>query len=287
MKTLKNWGEPSNERQDQGSDDSRKYENRRTKKGRPNALKRLPQRLWAWLVSPKNRGFAAIILIIILLLMAATILLLTQKEEAVIVPPKSSPKRSLGIDMSTWQHPEDIDYDKLVTRLSFAILRLGYTERESGTTLQIDDAFEEHYRNLSAKSLPIGVYWYSCANTPAKAKKEAEEAIKLLNKKPLQLPIFWDTEDETHQIHLSQAELTETALAFLETIEAAGYEAGIYSHSYWLRDNLDLERLQNYEIWVAAWDGEDPTHIPYRIWQFSETGERPGYAGPLDLNYRY
>lgn len=238
-----------------------------------------------WLLNPKNRLFFALVVLILLLTLALVLLLRKPSSDEKSLTSPRTQARLLGADLSSWQEPTQIAYDLLALRLNFAILRVGYTGNDTGTALKPDNAFEAHYRNFAARKIPVGVYWYSCADTPEEGRAEAQEILRLIAGKKLEYPIFWDTEDEYYQIKTSPEALTETALAFCQTIEAAGYQSGVYANAYWFREQLVLDRLLDYEIWLASWEEQPARDIPYDILQFTEQGRLAGYDGPLDLNF--
>ena len=63
-----------------------------------------------------------------------------------------------GIDVSV--HNGDIDWQKAkADGIEFAIMRAGYGKLAS----QIDQKFEQNYKNAKAVNLPVGAYWYSYA----------------------------------------------------------------------------------------------------------------------------
>ncbi len=247
------------------------------------ALKRLRKIL----TNPKNRVFIILIsLIVVLTIVTAFIFMSRPRDERIPTAPKMQ-VRTFGIDLSSWQDPAAMDYKKIAMRIDFAILRAGFTGHGTGTELKKDNAFETHYRNFNNLKVPLGVYWYSCADTAEKGIAEAKEVLRLVKGKNIQYPIFWDTEDEYFQIMASREQLTEAALAFCQTIEAAGYKAGVYSHAYWLRERLDLDQLQDYAIWMASYERYPARDIPYDMLQFTDEGVLAGYDGPLDLNYGF
>lgn len=248
-----------------------------------NGLKRVLRLIW----SPRNRIFLILSLLIVSLLAVLLWTTLMQKSntiEELPTPPRTL-LRKFGADFSSWQDPNSIDYDTLALRLDFAILRAGFTGHDTGTALKSDNAFEEHYKNFNERNVPIGVYWYSCADSVEKAVVEAQAVLRHIKGKNISYPVFFDTEDEYFQIMASPEVLTDAALAFCQTIEAAGYKAGIYSHAYWFRDRMELERLSDYEIWLASWNEVPEQGVPYDILQFTEEGRLAGYDGPLDLNF--
>ena len=194
--------------------------------------------------------------------------------------------RTKGIDISTWQKPSQINYDMLAKEVGFVILRAGYTGHGTGVSLHKDDAFEKHYKAFHERGIPIGVYWYSCANTNAKGVAEAKKCLEIIKGKTISYPVFIDTEDNYHQRPSGKKAITDALVGFCETVENAGYYAGIYASSSWFQDLTELDRLAPYDFWVAQWSSKEPT-LRHGIWQYSSKGKLSGYSGNLDMNYAY
>jgi GH25 family lysozyme M1 (1,4-beta-N-acetylmuramidase) len=78
--------------------------------------------------------------------------------------------------------------------------------------------------------------------------------------------------------------LTDCALAFCETVEAAGYEAMIYFNPSLAESLLDLEALTTYDWWLAMYS--DRMTFPHAVdlWQYTATGTVPGIEGDVDVN---
>ena len=194
-----------------------------------------------------------------------------------------------GIDISCFQ--KNIDYKKVIDNQSFVIIRVGYGVSYLPDK-QKDSMFEEHYDNLYNK-IPVGAYYYQYAKTEENAKKEANNCLKYLNGKSLDLPIFYDIEDSSVQ-GLSTEELTNVALAFCEVIKKAGYRAGIYCSAYWAKNELDMSKFTDEEIWIASYgsnDGNLQEKNKYKgnhnIWQYTSRGYVEGVNGYVDLNIMY
>ncbi len=185
-----------------------------------------------------------------------------------------------GIDVSRWQ--ESIDWKKVANdNVDFAIIRAGF----SGET---DVYFEQNYEGASAAGIDVGVYFYCYATDVASAKADAEYLLDLLDSRPLDYPVFYDVEDETDFVALSRQERTDIVDTFCSMIEAAGYEAGIYTGRYWLTDYFDSEYLcSKYDIWLAATLPEPPTECSAELWQYSHSGKVNGIRGDVDLNTAY
>lgn len=198
----------------------------------------------------------------------------------------ADPGTRSGIDISYWQNPKLISYDLLSKNIDFAILRVGYTSIGDGKTLNQDTAFETHYKELTNRGIPVGAYWYSCANTKAKGIAEANKCLEIIKGKKFGYPIYIDVEDITNQQKAGKSNLTEAVIGFCETIEAAGYYVGIYTTEFWLNNYMYEEKLRPYDKWIALWSNNKPGY-KCGVWQRSSKGRLPGYKGDLDLNIAY
>ncbi len=194
--------------------------------------------------------------------------------------------KTKGIDISTWQKPSQINYDHLAKEVDFVILRAGYTGHGTGVSLHKDDAFEQHYKAFHERGIPIGVYWYSCADTKTKGIAEANKCLEIIKGKTISYPVFIDTEDNYHQRPSGKKAISDALVGFCETVESAGYYAGIYASSSWFQDLTELDRLEPYDFWVAQWSSKEPT-LRHGIWQYTSKGKLNGYSGNLDMNYAY
>lgn len=192
------------------------------------------------------------------------------------------------IDISTHQKAKNIDYDQLAQNISAAILRVGYTGWGTGDFYDEDEQFKIHYEELKKRGIPVGAYWYSCANTPEKGKAEAEYMINIMKGMQFEYPVYWDVEDPTHQATASKEELTNAGISFLDTLEKSGYYVGIYASSSWFRERLDMNRLNRYDQWVAHYGVDEPNWSgDYGMWQYTDREYLPGYKGRLDANEVY
>lgn len=182
------------------------------------------------------------------------------------------------IDVSCWN--SGIDYDAVkASGIDSVIIRAGYGREVS----QKDSQFENHYAGAKAAGMNIGVYWYSYADSVQDALTEAEACLACIKGKSFNLPIYFDME-ENWQTALGRAKLTTMAIAFCQTIEEAGYRAGVYSNVNWFSNFLNYSSLADkYSIWLAQW-GTTTYSYDCDIWQYSEDGYVPGIYGDVDMN---
>lgn len=185
----------------------------------------------------------------------------------------------LGIDVS--YHNGKIDWKKVKeSGIKFAILRIGYGMYEN----QKDKMFEENYKGAIKNNISVGIYLYSYAKNEEQARKEANLCLKWLDKKKLQLPVYFDIEDNS-QIKLSKLILNNMCKTFCNIIESAGYWAGIYSNKYWADNIISGHELgKRYTYWIAQYNTNCTYKGDYAIWQYSSDGKVNGIKGRVDMN---
>ena len=191
------------------------------------------------------------------------------------------------VDLSIWQNPANINYDQLAQSISGAILRIGYTGQSTGNTYYKDPYFETHYRELVARGIPVGIYWYSAANSGTEGQAEAKKAIEYLAGRKIAFPIYMDVEDPYHQASASKTTLDAQVSQFATEVRKYGYQPGLYSSASWFQTKFDMKVLAslNLQYWVAHWGVSQPSfNGTWALWQYTSEGRLPGYNYNLDLN---
>lgn len=195
-----------------------------------------------------------------------------------------------GIDVSHHNDNVNLNYDNIDWKkvkndgIDFAIIRTGFGREMAN---QVDKQFENYYAKATAVGLPLGVYHYSYATNPAMAIEEANFCLKLIKGKKFEYPIYFDIE-ENRQKQLSKEVCTAIVKAFCDTIEKAGYWAGVYSYDSFFSSNLDEYIQKRYACWVARVENVKPTYCKtYQMHQYSWKGNVNGMVGDVDLNYCY
>ena len=167
--------------------------------------------------------------------------------------------------------------------IEFVIIRIGYGQYES----QKDSKFERNYEGFRNVGIPVGVYLYSYAKSTSDSKKEAEVVLKWLGGRELNLPVYYDIEDKS-QINLGKNTLTSMCETFCDTIEKAGYWAGIYTNKYFFTTYLDYKKLEEkYTIWVAQYNDTNTYRGKYDMWQYTSSGKVNGISGNVDMDILY
>ena len=185
-----------------------------------------------------------------------------------------------GIDVS--HHQGKIDWNKVKKAgVNFAIVRCGYGQDQ---TDQDDRRWEANADACEKYGIPFGTYLYSYADTVAKAKSEAKHVLRLIKGYDLSYPIYYDLEESSIRNKLSKTKIADIAEAFCDTIEAAGYEAAIYSNTDWFTNYLTDKRFNQWDKWVAQYNDACYYEGEYSMWQCSSKGKVSGINGNVDLN---
>lgn len=169
--------------------------------------------------------------------------------------------KKFGIDVSVWQR--GIDFNKAKNEgAEFVIMRGMYGNAK-------DTEFDTNYIKAKNVGLGVGVYQWGRASNVAQAREEAQLLVEhCLKNRVFEYPIYYDVED-TILLNKSTRETTEIIKAWAETIENAGYFAGIYmNQSCFENDVIGNELAELYSQWRAKWTTEDRKPNGVQMWQF-------------------
>jgi len=178
----------------------------------------------------------------------------------------------IGIDISKYQDPATIDYDKIAEKVDFVILRIGFGWAK-------DIYFERHYLAFTERGVKIGGYHFPL-NT--RLQEQANLVKQALDGKRIEAGLWVDVEAQ----YQSRSEIN----AYIPILEnTIGTEIGIYtSYWKWLEVMQNETRWASKRLWVANYGVTVPSlPSPWKkwcLWQYSSTGRLNGYAGNLDLD---
>ena len=190
-----------------------------------------------------------------------------------------------GIDISSYQ--AGISFNAIKRDYEFVILRGGFTGYGANRTKNKDSRFETFYKQAKAAGVPVGCYWYSCANDASSGEAEARFLYEnCLKNKQFEYPIYIDVEETRWQLGVKKG-VTDAIIAFCTYLEKLGFYCGVYSSTYWFNYHIDTARLYAYTKWVADWRGTKPAfnYNGFGMWQYSEKGSCGGVQ--VDLNTAY
>ena len=179
------------------------------------------------------------------------------------------------IDISFWQPPLKIDYDKLAEQVSGVILRAAYG-------IWKDTAFETHYRELTKRGVPVGAYHYIIGSVGI---QEQADAFNLaVGLKDMRLGCWIDVEDRRAGTRIYRQQVLDYA--------ALQPDMGVYTSKSAWQEIMGGAYLTDRKLWVAHYTSNPYPLLPqgwdsWWLWQHTSTGRLPGYAGNLDTNRFY
>ena len=186
------------------------------------------------------------------------------------------------MDVSRWQKSIDWDAVKRSGKIDGVMLRvLG----SKGGKPYVDPAFERNYAACTARGIPVGGYYYTCAVTPRQTAEELAALRAALEGKNFQMPIAIDVEGENLRA-LTPAKLSARVAEAAAQLEAWGLYAMVYTYTNFADTALDMDALTAYDLWIADYRGHRPTR-KHGMWQYTSKGKIPGVSGPVDLSHAY
>lgn len=199
-----------------------------------------------------------------------------------------------GMDVS--QHNGKINFKKAKRDgIEFVFIRVGYTGyTKSSFSLNLDKKYKTYIKDATKAGLKVGVYWYSQSTKVSEAKKEAKALLKAIKGYSITMPVVFDYEfADTKKGRLDSAKLSKTnmtanALAFLNTVSNAGYDACIYASENFLGEHLYANQISsNFKVWLANYSSKTNYKGDYEFWQHTAKGRVSGMRGNVDINFWY
>lgn len=184
------------------------------------------------------------------------------------------------IDISAWQRPSEINYEKLATEVDGVILRTAYG-------IWKDAHFEEHYARLHALHMPLGAYHFVVEYKSA--SEQAGIFADAVAGKELQLGYWCDVELEQGATPLTR----KTIDAYVNSLNGRGLSnIGFYTSRYYWDQIMKCDAYKNAKLWVAHYGAVSPL-LPatggwtnYWLWQYSSSGRYVGTgAHNIDSNH--
>lgn len=193
---------------------------------------------------------------------------------------------TMGIDVSKWNGK--IDWKAVKNSgISYVIIRCGYRGSSQGALIE-DPNFSTNIKGAIDAGLKVGVYFFTQATDEIEAVEEASYVLDKIKNYKISYPVFLDVEPSGGRgDKIDKATRTAVCKAFCETIQRAGYTAGIYANKTWLNEKMNSSQLNAYKIWLAQY-AATPTYTgKYDMWQYTSKGKVSGISGDVDLNLSY
>ena len=209
-----------------------------------------------------------------------------------------------GVDISDWQSKNCNFASARAAGVDFSIMRVTWTSYgKSDLVLHNDDNFASQYANAQANGVMCGAYVFSQALNAEEGAREATNAIKRLQElgigpKDLALPVYMDYEfagGVLGRMHgISSKAATNAAVAFCNTIQAAGYTPGIYANTSFFGSYIATGQFSpEVDFWCAQYYKKNQSAVNYSKWQYSSSAKIDGMLsylgtkGKIDVNFWY
>ena len=183
------------------------------------------------------------------------------------------------LDISEWQVPSAINYDKLAKAIDGAIVRIQYGSNYT------DKHYKTHIAEFQKRGIPVAVYAWVRGSSNADMEVEAAD---FYNRAKAYNPTFWwlDVEEKSMSDMRTGVERYRAKLKSLGAKKVGAYIANHLYASF----NLDTSKFDG--IWIPTYgsnngqyNGSNPTATSnYDIHQYTSNGKLDGYSGALDLN---
>ena len=191
----------------------------------------------------------------------------------------------IGLDVSKWQG--DIDFDKIKNEnIDFVFIKIG-GQNGIGKDYYFDSKFEQNIEGFTKIGVPVGLYFYSYADSLEEAEKQAIWVVNQIKDKDISLPIAFDWENWSsfNRFNISFNTLTKIAEKFVKTVEEHGYHGMLYSSKSYLED-IWLEN--NLTTWLAHYTAKTDYEGAYKCWQRTSSAKISGIsANTVDFNICY
>lgn len=201
-----------------------------------------------------------------------------------VVDTHKNENTEIGLDISKWQG--DVDFNALKEAgVEFVIIRVGTSSGINGENL-VDSKFEQNINGANKAGIPVGVYFYSYANSEDRAISDALWVVEQIKDYKVDLPIAFDWENWSfyNEFNLSFFGLSSMADSFVKTVRDAGYEGMLYSSKNYLED---IWFKGDYPVWLAHYTTKTNYEGDYEFWQLCNNGRVAGINGDVDINIRY
>ncbi len=201
-----------------------------------------------------------------------------------VIKEHKNEKTKIGIDVSSWQG--DIDFQKVKDAgVEFVYIRVGSTRGINGEYF-VDKKFKRNIEGFNKVGIPVGIYFYSYANSKESAIQDANWVLNQIKGYKIDLPIAYDWESWSFYNEFNQSfySLSLSAKAYLDTISNAGYKGILYSSKNY------LEKVWypiGYDTWLAHYTKKTSYQGDYSYWQLCSNGKIPGISGNVDINIYY
>ncbi len=178
-----------------------------------------------------------------------------------------------GIDVSA--HNGVIDFDSIASNgIDFVLIKAS-----EGSSFR-DSLFESNYAKAALAGLKTGVYHFF--RFDCDGWSQAENVLKAVAGKRIDLPIVIDIEEWGNMEKFSTKQITDQLQSMIDHLEENGWKVMIYTNKNGF-NRFIRSQFDRYPLWICSFT-DPPIDANWDYWQYSHIGEIPGAPGKADLN---
>ena len=206
---------------------------------------------------------------------------------------------TIGIDVARYQGT--IDWAQVAASgIDFAMVRVGY-RADVSREICADTNAQYNMQEAQKNGIKVGAYFFSTATTVEEAKEEADWVADYISRYQITYPVAFDCEGfdkpDSAQYHLTNAERTDIAIAFMQEIYNRDYTPMFYASMGELTASAkwDTSRIEStYRIWVSQYPSAPYPETAkssysgtHAMWQYTNRGTVAGISRSVDVNVAY
>lgn len=206
---------------------------------------------------------------------------------------------TIGIDVARYQGT--IDWAQVAASgIDFAMVRVGY-RADVSREICADTNARYNMQEAQKNGIKVGAYFFSTATTVEEARAEADWVADFISRYQITYPVAFDCEGfdkpDSAQYHLTNAERTDIAIAFMQEIYNRDYTPMFYASMGELTANAkwDTSRIEStYRIWVSQYPSAPYPETAkssysgtHAMWQYTNRGTVAGISKSVDVNVAY
>lgn len=182
-----------------------------------------------------------------------------------------------GIDVS--KHNGKIDFEKVRDdNYQFVFIKAS-----EGKTYR-DDAFASNYKAAHEAGLKVGAYHFFRKNRTG--REQADNLLKVIKGKTLDLPVVIDLEDDWGNGATTKRDVAvQRLLEMITCLNDQGYQVMIYTNMDGYKKYYK-DMLTDCDLWLCSFTSPEDlqSQIGHRIQQYNHEGKVAGVKGDVDLN---
>ena len=152
--------------------------------------------------------------------------------------------------------------------VSHVIIRVGYRGSSQGALID-DPTFKTNMVGATAAGLKVGVY-FTQAVDEVEAVQEASMVLTVSAVTRFPIRYSWMWKEAAEEVIRSILPLPERQYVrhSCNTIQNAGYTAGVYANKTWLSQKMDAKCTEGYKIWLAQYAAAPTYTDAADLWQY-------------------